>query len=122
MNETVYILEDDIDIGELVHYLLVGLGKDAHLLRSIHAFREQMRLEKPQLIILDICLPDGNGIALCNQLKDDPATKHIPVLMMSANDNMLTDNLCKADGILQKPFGVKDFETCILEMFNVLIR
>ncbi len=115
MNETVYIVEDDLDIGELVHYLLVGLGKDAHVLPSVRAFRQRMLLAKPQLILMDIRLPDGNGIAICDQLKDDPATKDIPVLMMTANDNMLSDGACRADGILQKPFGVKDFETSILK-------
>ncbi len=115
MKEIVYIVEDDFDIGELVQYLLTDLGKEARVMRSVTAFNEQMDVEKPQLIVLDIRLPDGNGISVCNQLKNDPATKHIPVLMMSANESMLANSVCKADGILRKPFRISDFESCILK-------
>lgn len=115
MRETVYIVEDDLDIGELAKYLLTGLGKEAHVLRTISAFHAQMDIQKPQLIVLDIRLPDGNGMTLCNQLKNNSATKHIPIVIMSAHDNRPQDSMSIADGILHKPFRISDFEACMLK-------
>jgi DNA-binding response OmpR family regulator len=114
MEETIYIVEDDFDIGELVYYLLHSLGKKAHILNTIAAFNHQMDNLMPDLIILDARLPDGNGLTLCNQLKNNPDTQHIPIIMMSANETMLADSTCKADGAVQKPFRIADFESSIL--------
>lgn len=115
MKETVYIVEDDLDIGEVAQYLINNLGKETFVLNTVAAFNRQMNVLSPDLIILDARLPDGNGVSVCNQLKSDPRTKHIPVLLMSANENMLTDGASKADGVIRKPFQITDFESAVLQ-------
>lgn len=99
----------------------VNLGKEARVLSTIAAFNRQINVLLPDLVILDVRLPDGNGVSVCNELKSSPLTKHIPVLMMSANENMLVDEACKADGAIRKPFRIADFESSVPPVQKIVI-
>src|SRR5690606_18230668 len=62
----------------------------------------------PDLYLLDIMLPDGNGIDLCRRLKTDEATRMTPVILMSAHYRPIRAE-CEADDFLEKPFDVDSF-------------
>jgi two-component system phosphate regulon response regulator PhoB len=57
-------------------------------------------------IFLDVRLPDGNGIGICKMLKINPTTRHIPVLLMSANDHEHQNTAC-AEAFISKQFHIK---------------
>ena len=67
---------------------------------------EAAREEKPDLILLDLYMPDMNGYDVCRELKNDPATEHIPVLIITTDDAEEFREMCieaGCDGYLAKP-------------------
>lgn len=110
MGKHILVVEDDIDILELVEFLLSEKGLTVHGVSSVKKFWEQIGRRLPDVIILDVLLPDGNGFELCMQLKSSEITKHIPIVLMSANLNPkeLESNPCGED-FISKPFDVNDF-------------
>lgn len=74
-------------------------------------------MTEADLFILDKQLPDMDGIALCRLLKLDHRTKHIPVLMLSANPQIKElAQAAGADDVLEKPFEIKDFLSIIARL------
>jgi DNA-binding response OmpR family regulator len=110
MRKMVYVLEDDPDICELVAYILSEAGYDVKQCNSIASFNQTISHQLPDIIILDILLPDGNGLEICRQLRSKAETAAIPVLMMSANKTKhdIEDFGCKAD-FISKPFNIDHF-------------
>ena len=102
MTKTIYIVEDDTDIREMIEYLLIRMNYIVLGCATVEIFRKKIAIKLPDLIILDIMLPDGNGEAVGRELKNDPVTSHVPILMMSANRSGETF----ADDFLNKPFDI----------------
>jgi len=67
---------------------------------------------KPDLILLDVNLPDGNGIEFCRRLKTDPAARHIPVLLLTGEAHAVENRIdgfdAGAEDYVMKPFNVKE--------------
>lgn len=109
MKKNIYLVEDDPDIRTIVEYLLDGLGLQVSGCPSVNSFRQKMAVALPDLIILDIMLPDGNGLQLCKELKSSEATQHIPILLMSANiNNKMAAIDSEANDFISKPFDIDD--------------
>ncbi|WPU97091.1 response regulator [Mucilaginibacter sabulilitoris] len=104
----VYILEDDPDISELIVYILSEAGYEPVECGTVDSFNEIISHKLPDIFILDIILPDGNGLDVCKQLSSNITTSGIPVLMMSANKTRreIEDFGCKAD-FISKPFNIE---------------
>ena len=108
--KNVLVIEDNhaiLDVITLIlqseSYKVTGLNKSADMLLHI----EQV---KPDLIILDIMLPDADGRDLLKLLRSDAQTEHIPVLMISARytaENVEHGEF-KPNGFLAKPFDIDD--------------
>ena len=106
------VIEDDTDIRETIVYALedanyeVVSSEDARILKLIHH-------HKPDLILLDNWLSDwksdANGEQLSKQLKSNPSTSHIPVIIVSAVSNIKdVAEAGLADDFLRKPFDLKE--------------
>ena len=104
----VYILEDDPDISELIAYILSEAGYKPIECRTVGRFNEIIARKLPDIFILDIILPDGNGLDVCKQLRNNTATSLTPILMMSANKTKreIDEFGCKAD-FISKPFNIE---------------
>src|SRR5258708_15782544 len=99
-----------VDDDELNRYAFSGIFREAgFVVREAATGREALRLasEKPDLVVLDVNLPDINGFEVCRRLKADPATASTPVLHVSAvyvNSGDRSQGLeSGADGYLVKP-------------------
>ncbi|HEY4415677.1 MAG TPA: response regulator [Verrucomicrobiae bacterium] len=104
----ILIVDDEGDFIELVKFRLAGLGCEFLVANDgVHAL-SQARQFKPDLILLDILLPDLDGLAVCEILKRQPATKKIPVIFMSA----LSPGISKRTAITQ----AEDFFTKPLDL------
>ena len=107
----VLLVEDDPAIARSVVYTLErdGLGV-THCLQLLDA-RRQMDLRSPDILILDIGLPDGSGLDWCRQLRSKPATCNLPILILSAQgeeiDRVLGLEL-GADDYMTKPFSPRE--------------
>ena len=108
MSTRIYVVEDDPALQELYSYSLEG-EYDCTTFGDSASFFAQMAKALPQLIILDVMLPNQDGFAILTQLKSSPATENIPVIMVSAKEDEMSKvkglNLGAAD-YMAKPFGV----------------
>lgn len=110
MKKVIYLVEDNPDISELIEYLLSGSEYEVLPYANATAFHLKMTNTLPDLVILDIMLPDGNGLDICRELKSQSQTQHIPVLLMSAHaDEKLESREAAADDFISKPFDIDDF-------------
>jgi len=107
----IFCVEDDNGIRELVLYTLRASGFAAEGFDRGRTMLEALNTEEPSLILLDIMLPDMDGIEILKHLRSNPATRKIPVIVASAKgteyDRVLGLDL-GADDYLCKPFGMME--------------
>ncbi|RZK54968.1 MAG: response regulator [Pedobacter sp.] len=107
MKKSVFVLEDDESLRELLIILLEGEAYEVKTYGTVNSFKQHLRLEQPDLILMDVMLPDGDGIQVCTEVKQNTATQHIPIIMMSAHrDFSLVKHLCPAEAFINKPFDI----------------
>lgn len=111
MNQTIYYTEDDENIRELVIYALKSSGFQAVGFENAKDFFRGLHSVLPDLILLDVMLPDEDGIEILKKLKRDADYKNIPVIMLTAKsaeyDKVIGLDL-GADDYVTKPFGVME--------------
>jgi len=123
MTKRIHIVEDDEDIRYIVCYILVEMGYEVTLADCVADFRKQQNEDfRPDLMLLDVMLPDGNGLRLCHELKNDPATQHIPIIIMSAHatEDQVIKQSC-ADDFISKPFNLDDLTDLIQKYLSLQI-
>ena len=103
------ILEDDDNIREIENFALKNCGFVTEPAASAKEFWEIMDHKIPQLILLDIMLPDEDGISVLTKLKKNPEWKKVPVILVTAKTSEM-DKVkgldTGADDYISKPFGV----------------
>ena len=107
----ILLLEDDPAIADTVAFALRREGFDVEHRAWLAEARERLRAAPPpELLILDIGLPDGNGLDLCRELRAGPLA-HLPVIMLSARSEEMDRVLgleLGADDYLAKPFSPRE--------------
>ena len=102
----IFIVEDDDGIRELLETLLEIHQYDVETFGTARSFRAGIPGKEPDLFLLDIMLPDGNGLNLCRDLKSNGETSDVPVVLMSAHADV--NHLEGADDFIPKPFDVEE--------------
>ncbi len=102
--ESVLVIEDEKNILELVKYNLEQEGYRVFTANRGDSGLELARKQKSDLIILDLMLPEIDGIEICKILKQDPKTIHIPIIMLTAKSQ-------EADKVLGLELGADDYMT-----------
>jgi two-component system phosphate regulon response regulator PhoB len=108
--KNILVVEDDRDISELIAYNLRSENYGIACLYDGAHVVEFTRMSKPDLIVLDLMLPEVNGLDICRTLKNDPATKSIPIIMLTAKNeeaDVVTGLQMGADDYIPKPFSPK---------------
>jgi len=104
-------VEDEESIREIEIYTLRSAGFEADGYADGGAFFTSLQNRKPELVLLDVMLPDMDGLEILKKLKKDPETRNIPVVMASAKGNEF-DKIkgldLGADDYLAKPFGMME--------------
>ncbi len=106
--ETILLIEDDESIQELVRYHLCREGYQVFSASSAAEALELVNKEVPDLILLDLMLPDLDGLSLCKVLRGQPETREIPIVMLTAKDaesDMVAGLEVGADDYIVKPFS-----------------
>ncbi|MDY2789683.1 MAG: response regulator transcription factor [Lachnospiraceae bacterium] len=106
-----YIVEDDRNIQEIEAFALKNSGYSVETFDCAKEFYNRVKLRVPDLIVLDIMLPDEDGLEIVRKMRMQAETKHVPVIMVSAKTTEL-DKVkgldIGADDYLTKPFGVME--------------
>ena len=111
MGKWIYYVEDDTSIRELVLYALKTAEFQVMGFENAASFYKRMKEQQPDLILLDIMLPDEDGVSILKKLKSRPDTENIPCIMMTAKSSEYEKVLgldSGADDYITKPFGVME--------------
>jgi two-component system phosphate regulon response regulator PhoB len=109
--ERIVVIEDEEDILEVITYNLKREGYEVVTSTSGEDGLEKIELNAPQLVILDLMLPEIDGIELCRKLKADPLTQAIPVIMVTAKgeeSDVVLGLGVGADDYITKPFSPRE--------------
>ena len=108
-NQKIIVIEDEADILEVLELNLVQDGFDVLCSQKGEKGLELIRRESPDLVLLDLKLPDLDGLEICRRVKADEATQHIPIVMVTVkgkeSDIVLGLGL-GADDYITKPFNI----------------
>ena len=109
--ERIYLLEDDDSIRKLVIYALGSQGYEAKGFERPSDFWKAMEGQEPALVLLDIMLPEEDGLSVLEKLRSSAATRKLPVIMLTAK-NTEYDRVVGldsgADDFISKPFGMME--------------
>jgi two-component system phosphate regulon response regulator PhoB len=118
----ILIVEDEADIRQILAYNLGQAGYEVYAADRGAVALDLARKDRPDLVLLDLMLPDISGLEVCRQLKSDPALRGVPVMMLTARseeiDRVVGFEL-GADDYVVKPFSVREL---ILRVQAVLRR
>jgi len=99
---SVLVIEDEPDIVEVIQYNLEREGHRVIACRDGEQGLSRIRTENPDLVILDLMLPGMDGVEVCRQVKADPVTRNIPVIMLTAKSE-------ESDVVLGLGLGAEDY-------------
>ena len=109
--EKIVVIEDETDILEVIAYNLKREGYEVITSTSGEDGLEKIEKSKPNLVVLDLMLPEVDGIELCRKLKSDPLTQAIPVIMVTAKgeeSDVVLGLGVGADDYVTKPFSPRE--------------
>lgn len=113
MTYKLLIVEDDPSISKLLVQAFDNENNKTFTAFSIKEAREALKKNRPDLLILDRMLPDGDGLELCADIRKDPQYQSLPVLILTCrtetNDKVLGLKL-GADDYMQKPFELPELK------------
>lgn len=122
MNEYILVVEDEADLGELLKFNLQQAGYEVAHMRDGASALESIQRRKPDLILLDLMLPDMPGTSICKQVRSESKTRRTPIIMMTARgeeiDRVVGFEL-GADDYVVKPFSPREL---VLRVGAVLRR
>ena len=113
----IYIVEDDTNIQEIEAIALKNSGHSVEQFDDAAHFYKKLEEKLPDLAILDLMLPDEDGYEIVKKLRQNPATKKLPVIMVTAKTSeidMVRGLDIGADDYIKKPFSIIEFITLSL--------
>ena len=107
----IYIVEDDKNISEIESYALKNSGYQVESFENARTFWSRCQDRRPELILLDVMLPDSDGIEVLKKIRRNPDIRRVPVIMVTAKSSEIDkvkglDN--GADDYITKPFGIME--------------
>jgi len=103
----ILLVDDNKDLLMITQIILKGQGYETFLATSIEEAERKIKIHQPQLLLLDVCIGDGDGRDFCRQLKSNTNTNAIHVILMSGDDFGSGRN-CMNDDFLAKPFDFNE--------------
>lgn len=108
------IVDDEAIICSLLQDYLEESGYNVTTAQTLSLARDQMApAELPDVVVLDMSLPDGSGMTLLQEIRADDRTKNIPIILMTAHSSHKVEQATlgqKPNDLLMKPFNLKDFK------------
>lgn len=105
----IHVVEDDKDIRQVIEFILEEEGYQVKLFPDATSFHASITETIPDLYLLDVMLPDGNGLDLCREIRTINKIKDVPIIVMSAHASSdIIFNQCNANDFISKPFDLTD--------------
>jgi DNA-binding response OmpR family regulator len=121
MNARLLLIDDDVRLSTMVGDYLRAAGFDVEVAGSLQQGRVRLADGGHDALVLDLMLPDGDGLDLCRELRANPRTRHLPLLMLTARGEPM-DRIVGlelgADDYLPKPFEPRE----LLARIKALLR
>lgn len=110
MSQRIIVVDDDPVVRFLATEYLGHHGHTVETLEDGKHCLEKLREHAPDVLVLDMLMPDMTGHEILKRLRADPRTAHVPVIMLSADKTLATqdEDSARADCYLQKPFHAQD--------------
>ena len=116
----ILVIDDEPQVTEIIDAFLSNAGHKVYIENVASTGLKKARELKPDIILLDIMMPDTDGYAICNRLKNDPDTSEIPVVFLTGKDRADDQGRSfKAGGdmFIKKPFSCER----LLEIINIIL-
>jgi CheY-like chemotaxis protein len=116
MSYNILIIDDELLAAQALARMCAVLGHSVHIANESGAAIRRLRQNRPDIVFLDMDMPDINGVDLCDFIKHDPHLKSIPVVFVSANDQdeaMWAGMQAGAADYLIKPVDLDTLEALI---------
>lgn len=121
----ILVVEDDHDIANMLRIYFTGQGYDIEAVHRGADALKKTQQQSPQLIILDINLPDTDGYTLCKTLRTNSRTRHVPVIFLTEKDER-SDRIAGlelgADDYITKPFDIEELRLRIANAIRAAER
>lgn len=108
MTKRILIVDDEFGIADIVAEILMEQGHDAPIAINGKLALEDMRAQRPDLVLLDVMMPVLDGVGTLTAMRADPALADVPVVMMTALPEALPKDHSLYQGTLHKPFSEED--------------
>lgn len=117
MAKRILVVEDEVDHRELLKLIFGVHGYEVDTAATTQEARMLISEQRPDLMVLDVMLPDMDGWTFCEQIKHNESTEQIPVMMLSASAHMQPrfEGSC-ADDMLSKPFDEQELLTKVRQL------
>jgi DNA-binding response OmpR family regulator len=113
----ILLVDDNEDLLMITQIILKGQGYETFLATSIEEAERKIKIHRPQLLLLDVCIGDGDGRDFCRQLKSNTDTSDIHVILMSGDD-IGPENNCIGNDFLSKPFDFNELIEKVKEQLS----
>jgi DNA-binding response OmpR family regulator len=114
--KSIMIIDDEIDIGESLATVLESEGYHAEAFANGFKAIEKMKVQKPDLLIVDVMMPKPKGVEVVRLVKEDSVLRNIPIMMMSASKEPVPLTEEKWDRFVRKPFEMDELLAAIEEL------
>ena len=119
MQKRLLIIDDDRDIREMLQTFFESNDYQASSIGSVDDIFKVFSENQPDLILLDYRLPEENGAKICLQLKSNPATFHVPIIMISGFPKVtLEQDYHGWDAIVSKPFDLTELHGVVAKFLK----
>lgn len=119
--KTILIADDEADLLETISFRLEASGYSVITALDGQEAVDKARAAKPDIILLDVMMPKMNGFQACKEIKTDPATRSIPIIILSAktqqSDKFWGEEV-GADSYVTKPFEAADLLSAIKKLIG----
>jgi DNA-binding response OmpR family regulator len=117
----ILLVDDEPDFVETVEFFLSGSDYQVFVAKNGKQALEQVKMNKPDLVLLDVMMPEMDGLEACKRLKKDSTTNSIPIIMLTAKgrkEDVVDAIAAGADSYVVKPFNLSDLVERIEEILD----
>jgi DNA-binding response OmpR family regulator len=119
MSASVLIADDDASISRALRFLMQREGHDVRMAADGEQALAEIEKRRPDVVLLDLMMPKGNGYEVCRTLRADPSYDNVRIVMLTAKGRESDQRVAMelgADAYISKPFAIAEVVACVKEV------